>query len=122
LDEWPDQALLGPSAVTARKMKTKVKIIIVTFLATTAFWCLAVVAFFWLPPRKSGVDVVEDARQRGFIAVLRAWNTESRPVTFRVEELYTNKPGATDSQVVLLERQVPPSSEFRVGIRKTASK
>ena len=103
-------------------MKTKLKIIIVTFLATTAFWCLVAFALFWLPPPKSGVDVLEGARQRGFIAVLSARNSESQPVTFTFEELYTNKPNATDAQVVLLERQLPPSSKLRIGIRKTASK
>lgn len=103
-------------------MKTKVRIIIVTFVATTVFWCLAIVGFIWSSTRNAGVDVVEDARQRGFVAIVKASNTESRQVTFSVEELRDGKPSADGSQVVLLERQLPPSGEFWVAIKKTASK
>src|SRR5467141_2493788 len=95
---------------------------IVTFTATTAFWCLAIVAFVCLSQRNAGVDLGADARQRGFIAMLRALNTESQPVTFVVEELRGNKTSTNTSQVVLLERQLPPAGELCVGIKKAQNK
>ena len=101
-------------------MKTKLKTIIVTFLATTAFWCLVIVGTFWLGSRQNtGVSFIQDAQQRGFIGIISARNPEAQAVTFTVEELRTNSTRADTSQVVLLERQVPPSGEFWVGIRKT---
>jgi hypothetical protein len=101
-------------------MKTKLKIIIVTFVATTVFWCLVVVGLFWLgSEQSSGVSFIEDARGRGFVAMMRAANEESQPVTFVVEELRTNATGAAASKAVLLERELTPSGEFWVGIRKT---
>jgi flagellar basal body-associated protein FliL len=102
-------------------MKTKLKIIIVSSLATTVFWCLVVVvALVWFGSEQtSGVSLIEDARKRGFVAMMRAANVESQPVTFVVEELRTNATGAAASQAVLLERELTPSAEFWVGIRKT---
>ena len=100
-------------------MKTKLKIVIVTFIATTVFWCLVAVGLFWFASeRGSGVNFIEDAHRRGFVAMLRAANVESQPVTFVVEELRTNAASAAASQVVLLERELTPSGEFWVGIRK----
>ena len=101
-------------------MKTKLKTIIVTFVATTVFWCLVVAGFFWFgSEQSSGVSLIEDAHRRGFVAMMRAANVESQPVTFVVEELRTNATSAAASPVVLLERELTPSGEFWVGIRKT---
>jgi hypothetical protein len=101
-------------------MKTKLKIILVTFVATTVFWCLVAVGFFWFASEQSsGVSFIEDAHRRGFVAMMRAANSESQPVTFVVEELRTNAMSAAASHVVLLERKLKPSGEFWVGIRKT---
>ena len=109
-----------PSRFVSRSMKTKLKIILVTFATTTVFWCLVVVGFFWFASEQSsGVSFIEDAHRRGFIVRMRAANAESQPVTFVVEELRTNATRATASPVVLLERELTPSGEFWVGIRKT---
>ena len=108
-------------------MKSKLKIIIITFLATTAFWCLAVVGFFWWASsdQSTGVTFMEDARKRGFVAVMKTRNAETQPVTFTVEEVCTNATGmdtSDTSRVVLLERQLPPSGEFSIGIGRTENK
>jgi hypothetical protein len=101
-------------------MKTKLKIIIVTFVATTVFWCLVVVGFFWFASEQSsGVSFIEDAHRRGFVVMMRAANEESQPVTFVVEELSTNATIAVALPVILLEWELTPSGEFWVGIRKT---
>jgi len=101
-------------------MKTKRKIIIVTFVVTTVFWCLVVVGFFWFASEQSSdVSLIEDAHRRGFVGIMRAANQESRPVTYVVEELRTNATSAAASQVVLLERELTPSEVLWVGIRKT---
>ena len=101
-------------------MKSLLKTILVTFLATTAFWILAILGFLWVSSDNSGVAFVEDARQSGFIAMLRATNTETHPVTFSIEELHTTL-SATESAVILLERHLPPSGELWVGIKKAKS-
>ena len=99
-------------------MKPRIKTIILTFIATTVFWCLVVASTFWLFGHKSGVSLVEDATSRGFVAMMSARNFESQPVTFTVSELHANTTSANEGQVVLLERQVPPSGEFWIGITK----
>ena len=102
---------------TPHPMKSKLKIIIATFLATTAFWCLLI---FWLgQSRQSGISFIDDARQRGFVGMMSARNVESQSVIFTVEELRTNMTRTDTSRVVLLQRLLPPSGEFWVGIRKT---
>ena len=58
---------------------------------------LVVVGFFWLAEQSSGVSFVEDAQRRGFVAMMRAVNAESQPVTFVVEELRTNATSGTAS-------------------------
>ena len=98
-------------------MKTKLIIIGLTFLGTTLFWCLVIVCTFWFLGDKSGVSFVEDARQKGYCAMMAAWNDEPRPVTFTVAELPTNAISVTP-EVVLLERQLPPAGKFWVGIKK----
>jgi len=118
-DSDPSHAFLGSFAGITRIVKTKLKIIIITFLATTAFWCLVIVGVFSLgSSQNSGVGVVQDAQQRGFVGMMSILNPDSQPVTFTVEELRTNVTRADTSQVILLERQVPPSGGFWVGIRK----
>ena len=118
-DSDSTHAFFGSLAGTRRVVKIKLKIIIITFLATTVFWCLVIVGVFWLGPRQnSGVSIIQDAQQRGFVGMMSARNPDSQPVTFTVEELRTNVTRADTSQVILLERQVPPSGEFWVGIRK----
>jgi hypothetical protein len=97
----------------------KFKIIILTFVATTIFWALAVIGYLWLASENSGVSFVEDAHRRGFLVMMRAANEESQPVTFVVEELHTNAVTADAGRTVLLERQLPPTGEFWVGIKKT---
>lgn len=100
-------------------MKAKLKIIAATFIGTTAFWCLAIVGVFWCLPDNSGMSFIEDAQRRGFSALMSARNTESQPVTFTVAESRTNAITADASQVVLLERELPPAGELWIGIRKT---
>ncbi len=112
----PHHGCLG---AVADLMKSKLKIIGATFVGTSAFWCLAIVGFSWFLPNNSGISFIEDAQRRGFSAVMSARNTESQPVTFAVAELRTNAVSAGTSQVVLLERQLPPAGELWIGIRKT---
>src|SRR2546429_1363352 len=97
----------------------KLKIVIITFLSTTAFWCAAIVGVFWLGAREvTSVGVIEDPQRKGFMGIIWARNTETRPVTFTVEELRTNFTLADTSRGILIERQLPPSGEFWVAIRK----
>ncbi len=100
-------------------MKAKLKIIAVTFVVTTVFWCLVIIGFLWLPSEDSGVSFIEDAARRGFVNMMSARNTESKSVTFTVAELPPNATNADSPQTVLLERQLPPSGEFWIGIKKT---
>ena len=100
-------------------MKTKLKTIVITFIATTVFWCSVIVGCFWLLPKSTGVSFIEVAQRRGFVGMMSARNAESQPVTFTVEELRTNTASADASPIVLLERQLPPAGEFWIGIKKT---
>ena len=100
-------------------MRTKLALILVTSVATTLFWFLAIVGVAWLAPGGSGgTSFVADACRRGWVAMMRAWNDEPRPVTFIVAELDTNAVGTNVSDVVLLRRELPPSGEFWIGIKK----
>ena len=99
-------------------MKSKLKTIIITFVATTLFWCLVVVCTIWLFRDNSGVSFTEDAMGRGFVAIMSARNTEPQAVTFTVAELRTNTASANAQETVLLERQLPPAEEFWIGIKK----
>jgi len=101
-------------------MKSRLKLIIVTFVATTAFWCLVIVGLFWWGSlnETAGVNFVEDSATRGYLSLMRAWNDGKQPVKFTVEEFRTNAPGMKGSEVVLLERQLPPSGDLWVGIKK----
>jgi hypothetical protein len=101
-----------------RIVKTKLTIIAVTFLATTAFWCLAIICFFWCCSDKGAVSFIEDAQGKGFSTMMSARNTESQQVTFTVVELGTNAGSARGPQTVLLERQLPPAGELWIGVRK----
>jgi hypothetical protein len=100
-------------------MKPKLKIIAVTFVATTLFWCLAILGFFWCLPERGGVNFIDDAQRRGFYAMMSARNTESQPVTFTVAELVTDTTSADTPRPVLLERQLPPAGELWIGIKKS---
>jgi hypothetical protein len=101
-------------------MKSRLKIIIVTFVATTAFWCLVIVGLFWWASlvETAGVSPIQDAANYGYFNVMRAWNDGKRSVKFTVAEFRTNAPGTNASEVVLLERQLPPSGDLWVGIKK----
>jgi hypothetical protein len=104
-------------------MKSKLKIVIITFTGTTAFWCLVIISFFWWTSsfQRTGVSFPEDARLRGYFGMMRAWNADKQPVTFTVEEVRTNTTGIDTSRVALLERKLPPSGELWIGIRKEMS-
>lgn len=97
-------------------MKTKIKTIILTFLATTVFWSLVIAGITWFSVNKSGASFVDNAAHRGFVCMMSAKNGDSQSVTYTVEELSTNtaKAGA-----VLLERKLPPTGEFWIGIKKS---
>jgi hypothetical protein len=99
-------------------MKSKLKIIIVTSVATTAFWCLFVVGLFWWASfsQTAGANFIEDAANHG-CNVMRAWNDGKKSVKFTVSEIL-NATNTNFSQVVLLERQVPPSGDLWIGIKK----
>jgi hypothetical protein len=101
-------------------MKPKLKIIILTFIGTTAFWCLVIVGIFWWAEHfpSTSVSFIDDAQSRGFYSMMRVCNGQSQSVTFTVAEIFTNMPAAATSDVVLLERQVPPSGEFWIGVRE----
>jgi len=103
----------------AHSRKTKLKTIAATFVATTVFWCFAILGVFWWLSHENGDDFIEDAQKRGFYEMMMARNTESQPVTFTVAELPTNTASADTPQLVLLERQVPPAGELWIGIKKT---
>src|SRR5688572_27931185 len=98
-------------------MKAKLKIILLTFVATTIFWCLVVVGFlFWVSSVPGpGDNFVADAHRRGFFSMMGTTNSGSQPMSFVIEELRAN---TNAPKVVLLERQVPPAGEFWVGIRR----
>ena len=100
-------------------MNTKIKTIILTFLATTIFWCLAIVCAFSLGAPKPHTTFIQDAVSRGFRTMFSARNTESQPLTFTIVELRTNTPSANEPEIVLLERQLPPRGEFWIGIKET---
>ncbi|HTA29952.1 MAG TPA: hypothetical protein VK731_05685 [Candidatus Cybelea sp.] len=101
-------------------MKSRLKIIIVTFVATTTFWCLVIVGLFWWSSHSgtAAANSVEDSASRGYLSLMRAWNDGKQPVKFTVEEFRTNTPGSNSSPVVLLERQLPPSGDLWIGIKK----
>jgi len=107
-------------AVTKCVMKSRLKIIIVTSVATTAFWCLLLVGLFWWASdsQTAGVSFIEDAAKHGYFNMMRAWNDGKQSATFTVAEIRTNATGTNTSQVVLLERQLPPSGEFWIAIKK----
>jgi hypothetical protein len=100
-------------------MNMRFKIILLTFLGTTGFWFVTIIGLFWLLPRNTEVSFSDDSRHKGFCALLTARNTDAQPVTFTVAELQTNAVNASRPEAVLLERQLPPSGELRVGIKKT---
>ena len=100
-------------------MKTKLKVIALTFAATTVFWCLAIAGFLWLAPGSTDRCIHLEAADRGFLTVMSARNIESQPVTFTVAEFQTNAASTDLLQNVLLERQLPPSGELWVGIKRT---
>jgi hypothetical protein len=102
-------------------MKSTLKIIAISFVATTAFWCLLIVGLLaWCSfPRRTGVDFIEDAQTRGYFGMMSVWNHENHPVTFSVTEVRTNSAATNAPELVLFERQLPPSAEFWIGVRKT---
>ncbi|HEX5220674.1 MAG TPA: hypothetical protein VFZ59_13970 [Verrucomicrobiae bacterium] len=99
-------------------MKAKLKTIVLTFIATTAFWCLLIGCVFWFFAERSALTFAETAPLRGYVAMFSTWNTNSQPVTFTVGELRTNAASEEDAQVILFERRVPPSGHLLFGIKK----
>jgi len=99
----------------------KLKVIIVTFVATTAFWCLVIAGFFWWARTRPSVTftIWNDAQKFGYYSMMQASNGESKAVTFSVAELRTNLPMTATSQVILLERRLPPSGELWIGMKQT---
>ena len=99
----------------------KLKVIIVTFVATTAFWCLVIAGFFWWATTRPSVTTTiwNDAQKFGYYSMMRASNGESRAATFIVAEISTNLPMTATSQVILLERRIPPSGELWIGMKQT---
>lgn len=104
-------------------MKSKLKIVVVTFLATTVFWGLFLVGLFWWGTHGHGTEVswIDDAVSHGYLNLMRVWNDETQPVTFTVAEIRTNTTGTNTLEAILLERQLQPSGEFWVGIKKNKS-
>jgi hypothetical protein len=100
-------------------MKGKLKIIAATFVATTAFWCLAIVIIVMSFGQETNVDVIHYAATQGFSDLIAARNTEPQPVTFTVTELPTNQLSSDTPKLVLLERELPPQGVFWIGIKQT---
>jgi hypothetical protein len=98
----------------------KIKIIILTFAATTAFWCLAIAGFFWWLTTRPSVttSVWMDAQKFGYYSMMQATNDQSQAVTFVVSEIRTNLPLTATSEVILLERRLPPSGELWIGMKE----
>ena len=101
-------------------MKGKLKIIAATFIATTVFWCLAIVGIYFCLGHKLNVGFIHYDTE-GFADMIRAQNTESRPVMFTVAEMPTNGLSSAKPIAVLLERELPPHDEFWIGIKQTKS-
>ena len=102
-------------------MKGKLKIIAATFVATTTFWCLAIVGIVLCFGQKTHVGFTHNDVTQGFSDLIAARNTESQPVTFTVAELPTNGLNSDTPKLVLLQRELPPQGVFWIGIKQTKS-
>src|SRR4030095_16827147 len=86
-------------------MKSNLKIITITFVATTAFWCLAIVGFFWCRASSdAGTDAITQLRKLGYRYnyLLVEQNQQDRSSALVVDAIYTNLTDAAVSQVELL--------------------
>jgi hypothetical protein len=90
-------------------MKTKLLVIILTFVGTTLFWCLVVFCTFHFFGREMDVSFAGGPNQWGYSAIVTPRNRESNPVKFTVVEMLTNEISAHTPEIVLLEREVPPA-------------
>ena len=102
-------------------MKTKLLIIVSTFVGTTLFWGLAVAVVFAFFGEKRDVSFAPGPGQWGYSAIVTARNGESHPVTFTAVEILTNTISADTPEVVLLERQLPPGGELWLAVKKKTS-
>ena len=102
-----------------RIMKSKLKTILFTFVATTAFWCLAVIGFLWLScPGQSSTDRLTQLRRIGFHYIVCEQNHEGRDTTLIVEALQTNSTSPEISRAELLRTNLMPSQTIMLGVRK----
>jgi hypothetical protein len=100
-------------------VKSKLKTIIVTFIATTAFWCLVIVGFVWFScPSQSSTDYTMQLRRLGFHYVVFDQNREGHDTTFVVEALQTNAIGSQISRAELLRTSLMPSQTIMLGLRR----
>ena len=99
-------------------MKTKLLIIVSTFVGTTLFWVLAVAVVFRFFAETMDVSVAHPRGLWGYSAIVTARNGDSHPVTFSAVEMLTNAISADTPEVVLLERQLPPGGELWLAVKK----
>lgn len=100
-------------------MKSKLKTILLTFVATTAFWCLVVIGFVWLScPGPPGTNDITRLRRFGFHYVVCEQNHEGRDTTFIVEALQTNSTSPEISRAELLRTNLMPSQTIMLGLRR----
>ena len=99
-------------------MKSKLRLIALTAVGTTAFWVVVLVIVFLLAPKLNRIDAKFYA-DPGSLGMFYGANTKSQTVTVIVEEL-PMEPGATGA-VELARRDLAPRQCLRVGVRELAS-
>src|SRR5262249_29718548 len=94
-------------------------IILVTFAATTVFWCLVIVGFIWFAsPGQADTSNIAQLRRLGFHYLVFDQNRQGRDATFVVESIQTNSAGPGFSRQELLRTNLPPSQTITLGLRK----
>jgi hypothetical protein len=100
-------------------MKSKLKIISITFAATTVFWCLVTAGFFWCGASPdAGNDAISQLRRLGYHYLLVEQNLQDGNSTLVVDAIYTNFTGAALSKVELLRTNLTPAQTMLLGLRR----
>ena len=99
-------------------MKSKLKLIALTAVGTTAFWVLVIAIVFVSAPKLDRIDAKFYA-DPGSLGMFCGINTKTQKVTVIVEEL-TTQPGATGA-VELVRRELAPNERLRVAARELPS-
>ena len=94
------------------------KIIIITVLATTAFWAAALAVFIWAVTRTNPGEGPQITSAMGYQAVFWVSNTSSNTTVLTFDYMGTNMSGPNTTRTLLFEREVEPMTQIGIGMRK----